>query len=216
MERKINTNLLTTKRLAAVIALAFGGALFSPTAKAVVILPGQLLVPTGTGAFSGTKIADVTTPFTGLAPGDVVSFTGSLESQVYREVGGTLDFVYQFSDDDVPTNDAIERFTVSGFSGFSTDADYVATTGASAPEFVTRQAAPGDVVGYQFSGVAPGTDTDILVIHTNATATQSGTASFQDGGNVSIAAPVPAVPEPATIGLLALAVSGLTLRRSRA
>jgi PEP-CTERM motif len=216
MERKIVTS-PQTKGLTAVIALTLGGALLAPSANAVVILPGQSLAPNGSGAFSGTKIDDVTTPFVGKDILNNIVFTGSLESQVYRESGGTLDFVYQFSNDNNPNNDSIERFTVDDYTGFSTVADDIPATGVFAPNLVTRQpAGTGDVIGFQFAGVAPGANTDILTIQTNATAFQIGSAALQDGGNVSIPAPVPAVPEPATIGLLALSLSGLTLRRRRA
>jgi hypothetical protein len=216
MERKLVTNSLSYK-LTAGIALGLGGLLFAPTAKAVLILPGQSLPPLGTGGFSGSVIDTATTPFVGKDILNNIAFTGVLSSQVVREAGGTLDFVYQFSDDNDPNNDAIERFTVDDFSGLLTDADYIPGTGTAVPELVTRQdATTGDVIGFQFAGVAPGTSTDVLTIRTDATAFQTGSASFQDGGNVSIPAPVPAVPEPATIGLLALSLSGLGLRRSRA
>jgi hypothetical protein len=216
MERKLVTNSLSCK-LTAGIALGLGGLLFAPAAQAVVILPGQSLAPAGTGGFSGVAIDSESTPFVGKDVLNNIAFTGVLSSAVYREAGGTLDFVYQFSNDNNPNNDAIERFTIDDFTGFSTDADYIPGTGIAVPELVTRQdATTGDVIGYQFNGVQPGTSTDILTIHTDATAFQPGSASFQDGGNVSIPAPVPAVPEPATIGLLALSLSGLGLRRSRA
>jgi hypothetical protein len=219
MERIIITNSLA-KKLTAAITLTFGIAFSAPTAKAVVIVPGDPpQTPTGIVApYSGIPIFSVTTPFVGTLPVlNTVSFTGSLTSQVYVGSGGKLDFVYQFSDDNNPNNDAIERFTVDGFTGFTTDADYIPSTGVDAPELVTRQdSITGDVVGYQFAGVNPGENTDILVIQTNATAYQTGDASFQDGGNVSIPAPVPAVPEPATIGLLVISLSALNLRRNRA
>jgi hypothetical protein len=216
MERKNVTSPLT-KKIAALIALASGGALIAPAAKAVVILPGTSAAPIGNGVIAGTQLLNVTTPFVAKDILNNVVFSGSLQSIVLQQSGGNLEFVYQFSNDNNPNNDSIERFSVDDFTGFSTDVDYIPSTGASAPTLVSRQpAVTGDVVGYTFSGVSPGTSTDILTVETNATAFQIGSAALQDGGNVSIPAPVPAVPEPATIGLLVLSVSGLTLRRRRA
>jgi len=220
MERKIETS-LQIKKSALSIALILGGGVFASTAKAVLIPPGPPLTPLGNGAFYGGSIYDVTTPFVSSIAVDGSFFTGSLTSQVYREGitdprPGKLEFVYQFTNDGTST-DTIDRFTVDGFAGLANIyADYASGTGTSAPWQLTRPLLPtGNVIGFNFVEVDAGTNSDQLIINTNVTQWALDDAALQDGENVSIPAPGPAVPEPASATLLTLALSALTLRRSK-
>lgn len=70
------------------IILALGMFAYSQNARAVIILPGQSLVPAGTGAFVGSLLGD-TGPetFTGTDIFSNIVFLGSMDSRVYRDTG---------------------------------------------------------------------------------------------------------------------------------
>jgi hypothetical protein len=144
-----------------------------------------------------------------------------------------LDFVIQASNSLIST-DAIERLTLTSFTGFATDVGFTMNGGGTLsggtviPETVSRGAA-GDVIGFNFSTLvpllfSPGSTTFVLVIKTNATEFTSGTVSEIDGGvAASFAAFAPnGVPEvtpvPTTLPLLATGLGALGLlgwRRKR-
>ena len=198
--------------LAALLSLSA----FSQNAGAVLITAGQSFPTTGTGTFSGTKIYDVTTPFVS----STGSFTGSLEAQVYSEASGSLDFVYQFLNN-ANSLDPILTFSASDFKGFTTNADdFLVVPTDVQPQTVSRTPATGPDAGgvilFDFGGgVAAGSLSDLLIIQTNATQVEPGNVSIQDGGQAVVATLAPAVPEPATFGMLTLAISGLFVRRNR-
>lgn len=203
-------------KLSALLTVMLGIAGWSQVAKGVVILPGTLGTPTGSGGFTGTLLADTGSEnFTGLGVGGGVVFLGTFDAQVYKDSStGDLDFVYQFANN-ANSVDSIESMTAGGFTTFTTDADYIPATGVVPPTQVTRSGS-GNNVGFEFPGagaVAPGANTDRLVIKTNATAFTGGFAVIQDGGNGSAADFTPAVPEPTTIALAGATVLMLGFRR---
>jgi hypothetical protein len=217
----METMISLPSRKAAIRVAMFGLGVFgfSAGAEAVIILPGQAAATTGITSDAGPVIVDSgPVLFTGTNAVPSVVFTGTLDTKVIADTQG-LDFVYQFSDN-ANSLDSILRLTASGFTGYATDADYIAGSGAAGPFLVSRSPTTGDVIGFSFltsASVAPGQTSDILVIRTNAQAFTVGNVSVQDGGNATVASFEPvAVPEPATMGLIAIAFSGLTLRRRRA
>jgi hypothetical protein len=215
--KKMGTIISRGAAFTSLAVLSFGVLGFTGSAKGVLILPGQALPTTGAGSFGGTKIADTgSLPFTGLNAVNSTVFTGLLDTQVYADSGG-LDFVYQFSNS-ANSIDSIERLTASGFSGYTTDADYIAGSGAAGP-FLVSSSSNGDTIGFSFlsaSDVAPGQTSDILVIKTDALAFTASTVSVSDGGvaNVDSFSPT-AVPEPASMAMAAFGFSALGLRRRK-
>jgi hypothetical protein len=190
---------------------------FVAGAKAVIILPGQALPTTGVTSFAGPKVADSgLVPFTGTDIASNIVFTGLLDTQVYADAGG-LDFVYQISNN-ANSADSILRLTASGLTGYSTDGDYIAGTGAAAP-FLVNRSSDTDTVGFSFlaaAGVQPGQTSDIMVIKTDATAFMPSTVSIQDGGNANVDSFAPvAVPEPVSAAIVAFGFSALALRRHK-
>jgi len=190
-------------------------------AKAVIILPGQTLPSTGVTATPGPLVFDTgNVPFTGTDALNNVAFTGLLDTKVIADAGtGGLDFIYQFSNN-ANSPDAILHLSATSFSGYFTDADYLAGSGASHPGTVERDAANGgDTIDFSFTvaqAVLPGSNSAELVVKTNATSFTNGTVSIQDGGNVSINAPTPAsVPEPATLSIAGFALCALGMRRRK-
>jgi hypothetical protein len=193
----------------------------TPAGYATSLLPGgSSSAPTDFGTLSGgSVIAD-----TGLNTFTSTTFSGSAEEVVYRESGGTLDFVYQFKD---LTGDPVALASESSFLGFTTDVGFASAynifgSGTLAPSSVSRNGPPvtgGDVVRFDFSstptgGVGNGVETYALVIKTNAISYGPGTRAYQDGTNTSISGFAPA-PEPAFTGLLLSGLLGAGLFLAR-
>jgi len=202
----------------AAVGLAVWG--FGAAARAVIIAPGQTLPTTGVTSFAGPVLLNTgPVPFVGTDFLHNVHFTGDLTTQVISGTQG-LDFVYQFTNND-NSPDSILTFSTAVFSGFTTNADYLAGSGGGFPTTVNRDSNnSGDTITFAFplaSAVNPGSNSVDLVVQTNATAFTLGTVSVQDGGNASISAPAPlAVPEPATAAIAGFALLSLGMRRRNA
>jgi hypothetical protein len=149
------------------------------------------------------------------------TWTANYSEWVYADpnntfCGGCLDFVYQYTNS-ASSNDVLERFTGFSYAGFQTDVGYVPNTGFI-PVTVDRSTT-GAVIGFNYPGannILPGQTTAQLVVETDAMNFASGYLSAQDGTSAFASGFAPsAVPDPATLGLLAsgLAVAGSVLRR---
>jgi hypothetical protein len=138
---------------------------------------------------------------------------------VYREPDNYLDFVYQFTNDNIPNADSITTLSLSSFNYLWANADDKPVAGDVAPDTVSRTpvSSGDDTISFLFTttGVAPGQTTDQLVVQTHATSFYEGNASFLDTFGVSVQAPVP-VPEPVSLSLLATGAVALLIRRRRA
>jgi len=219
--------ILSRNRAVASIAIA-GFVLWAIGSPAIAALigPGQTAPTTGTAVVPPAPFTVFTTGPQAFVAKDIannISFTGLLDTTVYTDPGnplGGLDFVYQFSNDPNPNNDNILHFAATSFSGYLTDADFVAGSGTPGnfPSTVQRDAF-GDTIDFDFplaDAVVPGATSVLLVIKTNAPTFVMGNASLQDGGNVSITAPAPAaVPEPTTAAIAGFALCAMGLRRRK-
>lgn len=195
-----------------------GLVLATSQAWAAPLLPGgtaaAVLEPDPVG---GSVVAGpLVTPLVGAA------FTGTITSTVISgDVSnpyGGLTFVYHVSNDATSIH-SIGRATLTGFTGFLTDVSYGAPGVAPA---VQDRSVDGDVVGFSFVGpplgpsvLPPGTTSALLVVQTDA---REWTTAIGNAINGSIASgPIfaPMIPEPATLGFLALSGLGLLSSRRR-
>jgi hypothetical protein len=199
-------------QLPAKLLVLFAFALLLPLAQASVLgngnsAPPSPLFPTGTvfAAASGT--------LTSVPAGLSVTFTQT----VYSDPGNTfcagcLDFVYVFTNNGTGPN---ERYSMSNFGGFMIDVGTM-PFGMHDPTTVDRSGLGGTVIGFNFPGsdnIVPGQTTVQLVIMTDARLVFPGTVTAQDGltANGVALAPAPAIPEPASLGLMSgglLAIGG--------
>lgn len=204
------------------------------SAQAAPLAPGGTagLVGTNVGAdpsLQGIVVASVASPFIGLDVNNVVRFTGLLESHVVQEVGGTMSFYYQVTNS--PTSlDAISQLTNTDFGGWTTNVEFrtdamLGIVGGS-PNFglraageATRGAGAGDEVRFHFlpeplgfGDLGLGETSRWLVIRTNAPAFTLGNTAVINGGNANVVTFAP-IPEPATMGLVALGAVALLRRR---
>lgn len=206
---------------AAMVALVL-----APVARAVELSPGQSTLVPGVAAPSGANLLDsLATPFT------LPSATGTLTSKVLSNDASNpygvdkLTFTYQFTNTSASGSPSgIFQLAVSSFEGALTDVGYVTpvVSGEIAPYIAQRDLAPaGQYVAFSFfnppigSGiVAPGMSSAVMVVYTSATGYESSISSLTQAlsTNVATLSPV-AIPEPASMGLIAIA--GLALRRRR-
>jgi hypothetical protein len=204
-----------------------------PASAAIVVLScaasvahAALLAP-GATLFPATAVAPVTAPLvtSQTQPFSVAGhFAGSVTVSVYQETAAAnsllgLTFVYNVTSSASSSN-AIERVTTNDYAGWLVDAGYDATSGGTAPTYISRDT-PGDVPGFGWfspSGIAPGTNSPTLILRTNATAYSTDSVAIIDGATANVPellGPVPSggVPEPASLAVLGLGALAMLRRR---
>ena len=204
------------------LALALAGALaIASPVRAVVLNPGQSATLPGSSPPAGTVIATDTQSFDVI--GGHTELRGTVAMQVIRESSGTLDFTYQITNLGAAPgshrgSSQIHRATVSDFTGFTTDVNYVTSTGQF-PHTADRST---DATTVGFGGtpsnfsVSAGQHSAVLFVRTNA-------RQFDELGNFSLitnsslvgstAGFQPHGPEPSTLVLLGGNVVGLGVWR---
>ncbi len=227
---------LTCQRLMLLLSIGSMGLRASQSMAAILPPTGGTATPAGTFSLAGEThlpAFDATTNFNQVV-GHGLSFDFSLSTQVYSNPStGGLDFVYQLTNTgpNTDSSDTFERLTVSSFSNFTTDVDYQANTGligqtspnppiaGDVPASEVDRSGNGSVIGYELSQpLTPTSETDLLIVRTNATQVAPGSASVIDGFQGSVVTEVPfgamgGVPEPASIGLISISLFILTGRR---
>jgi hypothetical protein len=224
-------------------ASLFGLIGLSSTYAVTITSTGTEQPVSGAATLSGfTQIATVsgTFPF----PGSPDPLTATYTDSVWRNnTTGFLDFVIQVTNTTDPSKVSssqggyqgiIESISDAAFSGFTTDADYVAGTGTCKtsstdttcpqnPSSVSRSFSVtplgGSNVKFYFSTspLGAGSTSPELVIATNALFyDENGTVSAQDGSAAGATAFEPtSAPEPATIALFGGGFALLGLARIR-
>lgn len=218
------------KRIVLGLAASAAAIAMAPVANAAPLLNGA----TGTAftAFAGPSGTLLTSTSVAVAP---ATFTGTLRAAVYQNAAGTLDFYYQVAISTIMATDEVVNLSAFNFAGYAVDAQFLTTdfdgagifTAANNPggfmSTASRNAAGGTVrADFNGNGLVAGETSAVYIFRTNATQWTTGTFTAQDGSTITVPAfaPVgPAVPEPATWGLMLLgfgAMGGMLRSRRRA
>jgi hypothetical protein len=203
---------------------------YSPVAQGAVLAPGGTALIKGTN-YPASVLQDVDRIIS-LLPDDCPVGVGCdplpglfLRDRVTQLGSGTVNFERLLRlQDFVPSVSGIST-SESGFSGFTTDAEYDPSTlnGSTHPTQVDRSAGSGDLI--TFSNFSPdslgaGQNSDFLTIQTDATAyALIGTVSVHvtlgaQGFHGDVPVFAPAVPEPASLASLLCCAALITQRRA--
>jgi hypothetical protein len=202
--------MILTLAVAAGVLCGFQNAQATPLLPGTPEFPGQPIVGVDNSAFlAGATLQANTGKLAFATPGATI---GTLQEAVYREVGGTLDFLYQV---ETASGDPVVRLTATSYTGSTTDVGQTAAFGVFT-DVGTLQAgtadrsASGNTVGFDFRPIAlaPGFDSYVLIIRTNATSFKAGNMGVTDGGTANKTGFAPS-PEPASVVLLGSCFAGL-------
>lgn len=186
------------------------------------LTPGASISPVPTATETGVLITSQVNTFSS----PLNTYSGSLYSAVYKELGGTLDFVFQVQNNNTSA-DNLARVAGGNFAGFDTSAFYSTQAGGlglgtvnPTDAFETNSAGVGFDFGPPAGTLLPGTTSDLLIVKTSATSYAASLEGVSDNTtvNVNSYSPVSAVPEPASVvpfALGGLALLGLIARKTR-
>jgi hypothetical protein len=191
---------MTQQRWLFFLALLTGGLLCTPSAHAVPLASGQSVQTAALSHPPMTLVASETIGFHNLSSRrPITGLAGTLHVAVYREAGGTLDFLYQVKNG--PKSHGIQSFAAGVFPNFTTNVGYM--KGKVPAGFVRGSVADGttvrngDTVSFLFKpNLNRGQTTKVLFIRTNATA-------LTTQGSVTVTAKDPCFGRIAMNGLFA-------------
>jgi hypothetical protein len=219
------------KRISFAVAAAI--AVAALPANATVIPAGSSGLATQSfGLISGTQGTMIASTS---VPGSAFSFSTLVNSAVYRNTLGTLDFYYQVSrtGPGALSNETIKSFTASNFRGYSVNG-YLSLTDPDGAGFFSAINNPGPatstfgrsadakVLRVDFgSNVLSGLErSGVYVFRTDATRFTTGTFGVIDGSTFAGLAFAPAaIPEPGSWAMLIVGfgmVGAVSRRRNRA
>lgn len=172
-----------------------------------------------TGQSPGTLLANMLDPFS------VGATSGTLETAVFREAAGTLDFYYQVNV--TTTASAVDFLNVFGYDGFPAADEGYRTDGGSLPGgvFVNGTVIPTSVfratdrIAFTLTGVGANQSSSVLEVQTTATAfvnTAFAQVAGGDGQTSALATFGPVAPEPGSIVLIGCGLLGIAGFRRRA
>jgi len=201
------------------VSLALVGVIAAtPSAHAVVLVPGGSSPVINTSTLAGLTLVDqfsaAPTALAGPGGGVPQTIFGTYQEWVYADAAGNLTFLEQVNV--TAGSDIVERITASRYTGFTTDVTFL--TGALPPTATAGGVSPNNAggavidrttaatVGFNFitNPITPGSSSAVLAIATNAKAyNRLGILSVIDSTTSSNLTfqptTVPAVPEPGTI-----------------
>jgi len=173
----------------------------------------------------GSPLATLTGQINDQSTGNPIA---SWTEWVYRNSNGTLDFLYQLTNDSASTT--IETVPLRLYAGFTTDVGVLSNPTALTPAGVAgtihdtsiERDLDGGAVNFEYStsGFTTGKISDVLVVATNALNYGPGNVGATDGLTGESPSFGPStVPEPSSLalaGLGALGMIGYGLRRRKA